>query len=232
MTALALPRLVLCDLDGTLADSIPDLAYASQCMARDLNLPIPTLEHIRCWVGNGMERLVKRVLTREMQAEPDVQLLQQAIALFQQHYTLCNGEHSVTYKGVNEGLEWLAAQGVELACVTNKPEAFTLPLLEALALEKYFTLIVGGDTLSNKKPDPQPLLHCMTHFAKKPSETVMLGDSKNDVQAARAAKIPVVCVSYGYNHGESIALSQPDVIIDSMTELATIFNQNQHYTMA
>lgn len=232
MSTLVLPRLILCDLDGTLVDSIPDLAYASQCMAGDLDLPVPTLEQIRCWVGNGMERLVKRVLTNDMHAEPDAQLLQEAIKLFKHHYTLCNGQHSVVYEGVYEGLQWLSTQGVELACVTNKPEDFTHPLLDALALEKYFTLIVGGDTLNTKKPDPQPLLHCMKHFNKKANETLMLGDSKNDVNAARAAKIPVVCVSYGYNHGESIALSQPDAIIDSMTELTSIFNKTQHYTMA
>jgi len=216
---LAMPELVLCDLDGTLVDSIGDLAHAVDAMMHHLALPVHGVDKIRQWVGNGAEKLVKRALADDMHQEPTAHLFEAGMPLFMQYYRQKNGQHSELYPGVREGLNWLKAQRCRLACVTNKPTDFTLPLLEQMQLNTDFELIICGDTLTHKKPHPLPLQHALDYFKVTPTNALMLGDSVNDVQAARAAKVPVVCVSYGYNHGESIQAARPEAIIDSLDEL-------------
>jgi len=214
-----IPKLVLIDLDGTLVDTVPDLAYAIDEMMSQLELPQRGEEKVRQWIGNGIERLVKRALLDGDKGEVDEELFQSALHLFKVSYDQVNGRNSKLYEGVQEGLDWLKSQDFPLACITNKAEQFTLPLLKALKIDDYFGLVISGDTLPQKKPDPLPLLHSAEFFGVDPHEALMLGDSINDVQAARAAGFKIICVNYGYNHGLDISDSNPDAVIDSLAQL-------------
>jgi len=216
------PKLVLIDLDGTLVDSVPDLAYAVDAMRRDLDMPEHGEDAVRNWVGNGVERLVKRALTGELEAEPDSELYEKGYPIFYKHYLESNGVYSRLFPGVEEGLKFLSDAGYSIGCVTNKAESFTLPLLEAKGILKYFGVVVSGDTLPVKKPAPEPLWHAAKHFSVEPENSLMLGDSMHDVQAARNANFKVIAVSYGYNHGIDIAEAKPDAIIDSFIELKSL----------
>ncbi len=211
--------MVMIDLDGTLVDTAPDLAAAADRMLAALGRPARDMAQYRAWIGNGVPRLVKRALTGEMQAEPEAALFDEALAVFQAHYRAHVSDFSRPYPGAVEGLERLKAQGFSLACITNKAEAFTLPLLKDLDLFKYFPLILSGDSLPRQKPDPLPLAHACRHFGIGPDHGVLVGDSSNDVQAARAAGMPVICVTYGYNHGHDIRDSRPDAVVDSLAEV-------------
>lgn len=213
-------KMVMIDLDGTLIDTVPDLAAAANRMLADLGRAAWDEAHYRTWVGNGVPRFVKRALTGDMQAEPEAKLFDQALDLFRRHYAAAVSDLSRPYPGVVEGLERFQAQGFSLACITNKAESFTLPLLRDLDLYKYFRLVLSGDSLPKKKPDPMPLLHACRHFGISPDHGVLVGDSSNDVQAARAAGMPVICVTYGYNHGHDIRDSGPDAIVDSLLEVS------------
>ncbi len=219
------PELVLIDLDGTLIDTVPDLAYAIDGMMSQLDLPQRGEEKVRHWIGNGVERLVKRALLDSNEGEPDEKLFQSALHLFKLLYASINGRHSTLYPGVREGLEWLKSQNFVLVCITNKAEQFTLPLLEALEITQYFQLVISGDSLPKKKPDPLPLLHAAKSFKIDPHSSLMLGDSINDVQAARAAGFQIICVSYGYNHGEDIRTAHPDAVIDSFAQLPSVIRR-------
>jgi phosphoglycolate phosphatase len=223
--ALKIPELVLVDLDGTLIDSVPDLAYAVDGMMAQLDLPLRGEDKVRDWVGNGVERLVKRALLDKLDGEPDSELFNKAMHLFDIFYTDCNGRYSRVFPGVRKGLNWLKSQGAILVCITNKAEKFTIPLLEALDLHHYFRIILSGDSLPKKKPDPLPLLHAAKKFKIKPSHSLLLGDSMTDVKAARAAGFDVICVSYGYNHGQDINLAKPDAVIDSFIDLPSLFEK-------
>jgi len=212
-------KMVMIDLDGTLIDTVPDLAAAANRMLADLKRSAWDMTHYRAWIGNGVPRFVKRALTGEMQAEPDAKLNEQALALFSRHYAAGVSDLSRPYPGVVKGLEQLAARGFSLACITNKAEAFTLPLLKNLDLYKYFQLVLSGDSLPKQKPDPLPLQHACRHFGIDTAHGVLVGDSSNDVHAARAAGMPVICVTYGYNHGHDIRQSLPDAVVDSLMEV-------------
>ena len=212
-------KMVMIDLDGTLIDTVPDLAAAANRMLADLGRPSWDIQHYRAWIGNGVPRFVKRALTGAMQAEPDPKLFEQALGPFRRHYGEAVSNLSRPYPGVVEALEQLTDQGYSLACITNKAEAFTLPLLKNLELYKYFKLVLSGDSLSKQKPDPLPLQHACRHFSIDTSHGVLVGDSSNDVHAARAAGMPVICVTYGYNHGHDIRQSLPDVVVDSLMEV-------------
>jgi phosphoglycolate phosphatase len=212
-------KMVMIDLDGTLIDTVPDLAAAANRMLADLGRPGWDEAHYRKWIGNGVPRFVKRALTGEMLAEPDAALFERALAIFRKHYGDAVADLSRPYPGVVEALERLSATGFSLACITNKAEAFTAPLLKQLDLYKYFKLVLSGDSLPKQKPDPLPLLHACRHFGITPDHGVLVGDSSNDVQAARAAGMPVICVTYGYNHGHDIRDSHPDAVVDSLTDV-------------
>jgi len=212
-------KMVMVDLDGTLIHTAPDLANCANRMLRDLGRKDWPLEKVMTWIGNGVPRLVKRALTGEMMAEPDAALYDKALALFEKHYAAAVSEFSRPFPGVIEGLDRLAAAGFQLACITNKAEAFTLPLLRNLGLYDYFKLVLSGDSLPKQKPDPLPLQHACRHFGIAPDHGVLIGDSSNDVQAARAASMPVICVTYGYNHGHDIRESHPDAVVGSLAEV-------------
>jgi phosphoglycolate phosphatase len=212
-------KMVMIDLDGTLIHTAPDLADCANRMLADLGRAPYPLETVMTWIGNGVPRLVKRALTGEMWAEPEVVLFEKALKLFQQHYAAHVSDLSRPFPGVVEGLEMLRQTGYRLACITNKAEAFTLPLLRNLDLYKYFELILSGDSLPKQKPDPLPLRHACRHFGITPDHGVLVGDSSNDVEAARAAGMPVLCVSYGYNHGHDIREARPDAVVGSLAEV-------------
>jgi phosphoglycolate phosphatase len=223
--SLRKPRMILIDVDGTLIDSVPDIAYCVDELMGRLNMPARGEAAVRHWVGNGVERLVKRALINRLDGEPDEGLFARALPIFMDIYAEQNGKRSRLFDGVEEGLAWLRAAGFRLGAVTNKPEQFTLPLLKQMALLDYFEITLSGDSLPRKKPDPLPLLHAAEALDVLPSRAMMLGDSRNDVIAARAAGFQIVCVNYGYNHGQDIRDSNPDAVIGSMVELKTLLAQ-------
>ncbi len=211
---------VVIDLDGTLLNTAPDLAHAARLMMADLGLPCPSLETISTYIGNGVSRLVKRVLTGDMDAEPDAALFEKAIASYEKHYGENVSRYSRPYPGVVEGLDAFKAMGVHLACITNKAERFTVPLLKDTGLIDYFELILSGDSLPKRKPDPLPLLHACEVFKVAPAELLLIGDSLNDTQAARAAGCPVFCVPYGYNRGRPVTELDLDAVVPTLADAA------------
>ncbi len=212
-------KMVMIDLDGTLIHTAPDLAASANRMLAELGMATHSQEQVERWIGNGVSRLVKRALTGEMQAEPEAALYEQAYPLFLKHYADLVSAQSRPYDGVVEGLQQLQAAGFELACITNKAESFTLPLLDDLGLRQYFKLVLSGDSLAKKKPDPLPLRHACEFFGITPDHGVLVGDSGNDTKAARAAGMPVICVTYGYAQGVDVRDLYPEAVIDSLTEL-------------
>lgn len=216
------PKMVLIDVDGTLVDSVPDLAYCVDEMMRRLGRPAHGEDKVRNWVGNGVERLVRRALVGQLDGEPSDEDFAEALPMFLELYAENTSQRSCLYPGVREGLDYMKSQGYLLGCVTNKAGQFTIPLLKDLGIHDEFGIVVSGDTLAVKKPDPQPLLYAAAHFGVGPADSLMLGDSKSDVTAARAAGFQIICMSYGYNHGEDIRNYAPDAVIDSMAELSNL----------
>ena len=218
------PELVLFDLDGTLVDSSPDLAYAADCMLVRLGMPRHGEARIRNWIGNGIERLVKRALTGAMHAEPDVELFKKAMPIFLEIYEQNACVLSRCYDGVTDSLNYLRENDYRIGCVTNKQARFTNILLQSLGIYDDFDIIICGDTLAKKKPDPLQLLHAAEYFNVSPECSLMVGDSINDVEAARAAGFQILCVSYGYNQGRDIREANPDAVVDTLCELPRLFN--------
>jgi phosphoglycolate phosphatase len=215
-------KAVVIDLDGTLLDTAPDLADSAMAMAADLGLPPITLDEVKTYIGNGVSRLVKRVLTRDMHADPAPKLFKQALPIYERHYAEGVSRKSRPFPGVVEGLQAFKALGVHVACITNKAERFTHPLLKDTGLFDYFELILSGDTLPEKKPSPLPLLHACVVFDCEPSELLLIGDSLNDTQAARAAGSHVFCVPYGYNRGRPVTELDLDAVVPSLAEAAKL----------
>ena len=219
------PEMVLIDVDGTLVDSVPDLAYCVDEMMKRLGMPEHGEAKVREWVGNGVERLTRRALIGQLEGEPDEALFDRAYPIFLELYAENTSKRSKLYPGVEEGLAYLKQAGYRLGCVTNKAEQFTVPLLKTLGVYDDFEIVVSGDTLPKKKPDPLPLLHVAEFFGVEPERALMIGDSVSDVTAARAAGFQIVCMSYGYNHGVDIRDANPDAVIDSMAELPDLLKQ-------
>ena len=222
MVSLRKPKMILIDVDGTLVDSVPDLAYCVDELMKRLGRAPHGEAKVRDWVGNGVERLVRRALVGQLDGEPSDEDFAAAYPIFLELYADNTSKRSCLYPGVREGLDYLKSRGYRLGCVTNKAAQFTIPLLKDLGVYDEFGIVVSGDTLPVKKPDPQPLLHAAAHFGVAPQDALMLGDSKSDVTAARAAGFQIICMSYGYNHGEDIRTYSPDAVIDSMAELPTL----------
>jgi len=219
------PKMILLDVDGTLVDSVPDLAYCVDAMMERLGRATYGEAVVRDWVGNGVERLVRRALIGKLDGEPDEADFEHALPVFLELYRDNTSGRSFLYPGIREGLDYLQGAGYPLGCVTNKAAQFTEPLLRHLGVYDYFDIVVSGDTLPRKKPDPMPLLHAAQHFGVDPGDALMVGDSVSDVKAARAAGFRIVCMSYGYNHGVDIHTANPDAVIDSLTEIQGLLEQ-------
>ena len=219
------PEMILIDVDGTLVDSVPDLAYCVDEMMAALDREPRGEERVRDWVGNGVERLVRRALIGALKGEPNEADFQRAYPIFLDLYAENTSKRSILYPGVREGVDMMKAAGYQLGCVTNKAAQFTEPLLKALGLYDDFSIVISGDTLSKKKPDPAPLLHAAEFFGCDPAAAMMIGDSVSDVAAARAAGFQIVCMSYGYNHGVDIREAAPDAVIDTLTEIMPLLEQ-------
>ncbi len=217
------PKMILVDLDGTMVDSVPDLAYCVDRMMERLGRPPWGEALVRDWVGNGVERLVKRALTGTLEGEPSEADFARALPIFLGLYEANTAVRSRLFPGVREGLAYLSWAGYPLACVTNKAAQFTEPLLRALGIRDFFLFVVSGDTLPEKKPHPAPLLYAAGQLGVPPEEALMVGDSVSDVRAARAAAFgAIVCVSHGYNHGLDIRTAAPDAVIESLSELPAL----------
>ncbi|MGB0849014.1 MAG: phosphoglycolate phosphatase [Thiolinea sp.] len=220
------PEMVLIDIDGTLVDSVPDLAFCVDETMKRCGYPMRGEAAVRKWVGNGVQRLIQRALANDLNGLPSDEDFAGAMPVFMELYAENVSKRSRLYPGVIEGLDYLASvSGLKVGCVTNKAAEFTQPLLENLGILERFAIVVSGDTLSEKKPHPLPLLHAAETLGVKPEASLMLGDSKSDVKAARAAGFRIICMSYGYNHGEDIRDYEPDAVIDSMTELQALIGR-------
>ena len=204
------------DLDGTMVDTQGDFVVALGLMLDELGLPRVDRDFVARTVGKGSEHLLRRTLE---QVGGDPALYDAAWDAYQRHYLAINGSASDVYAGVAEGLQLLRDAGLRLACLTNKPLAFARPLLAAKGLDGYFELVFGGDSFARKKPDPLPLLETCRALGTQPARTLMLGDSRNDAEAAHAAGCPVALVSYGYNHGEPIAMVPALAYLDRIDQL-------------
>jgi phosphoglycolate phosphatase len=204
------------DLDGTLIDTLADFVTVLNDVLTELALPSVSASFIRRTVGKGSEHLIHSTL-REVGAPPET--FAHAWPLYQARYLATNGNHACVYPGVVEGLKLFVARGWKLACVTNKPGAFVMPLLRKKRLDQFFDVVFGGDAFERKKPDPLPLIQACLALGCEPVNTLMIGDSSNDAQAARAAGCLVALVNYGYNHGESVTLVDADSVVSRLDEL-------------
>ncbi len=194
-------RAAIIDLDGTLCDTLGDFAVALNLTLAELGLPAIDSAFISRTVGKGSEHLLRRTLA---QVGGDAGLYEAAWQAYQTHYAAINGQHATVYDGALEGVQRLRALGWPLACVTNKPTAFAKTLLQRTGLLAHFDHVFGGDAFARKKPDPLPLLEACRALGTLPAQTLVVGDSRNDAEAAGAAGCDVVLVTYGYNHGEPI----------------------------
>lgn len=215
-------RMIAFDLDGTLVDSVPDLTWALTEMSRALGRAAPELAQVREWVGDGVQRLVKRTLTGSLDGEPETGLFEQGFRLFRDAYRRHLAVATRVYPGVRETLEQLRERGLCLACITNKAAEFTEPLLEAFGLRARFDIVISGDTLPERKPSPLPLLHAARHCRVAPELACMVGDSSHDMLAARAAGFHAVGVRYGY--GDTRLVPAPTAVLDSLGELPELLD--------
>ena len=215
-------RAAIIDLDGTMLDTVPDFHVAINRMRAEFALAPVTQEQVALMVGKGSEHLIRSVLALDYDAAGVAAHFDAAIDAYQRHYQAINGHYSVPYRDVEAGLQALQALGLRLACVTNKPIGFALPLLKQKGLDGYFEIVYGGDSLPKKKPDPLPLQTVCRDFELPAAQVVAIGDSSNDAQAARAAGCPVLTVPYGYNHGQAIHDTDSDGIVDTLLAAATL----------
>lgn len=217
-------RAVLIDMDGTLLDTIPDLAEAANRTLAEIGRAPLGIDTVRSYVGKGIPVLVKRCLSGHLDdnIEPDPDELALALPIFKRHYAAVNGLETTIYPRVIEGLVAMRDKGLQLACITNKAGDFALPLLERTGLARFFPVVVSGDTTPEKKPHPAPLLHACSKFGVAPKEAVMIGDSTNDALAGRNAGCRVLCVPYGYNEGGDVHDIDCDAIVDSLLDAAAI----------
>ncbi|MBK67559.1 MAG: phosphoglycolate phosphatase [Rickettsiales bacterium] len=211
-------KVVMIDLDGTLLDTAGDLAISANIMLRKLGAVELPLVTIQSYIGKGIPNLVSKCLANSFSNTLGPEFLAKALKIYEQAYTenLCNMTRP--YPKVIDGLRVFKKIGFRLACITNKPEAFTLPLLRDTQLLNYFDIVLSGDSLPRKKPDPMPLYHACEFFEILPTEMLLIGDSVTDIKAARAAGSYVFCVPYGYNEGKDVHELDCDRVIPSIYE--------------
>lgn len=214
-------KAIMFDLDGTLIDTAPEIAFAANQMLADMDLPALSQQRIAGYIGEGAQVLIRRCVSAALDATPEEAMLLRAQALFFLHYAN-NVARSRPYEGVVESLAILKGKGFKLACVTNKPAKFTLPLLQASGLMPFFEIVVSGDTLSKKKPDPMQLQHVCAKFNVLETEAMLVGDSETDVAAAHATGCYIVTVPYGYNQGRLIDESCVDAAIADFPDLVRL----------
>lgn len=212
-------RALAFDLDGTLVDSAPGLAQAIDHALADLQLPPAGVARASTWIGNGADVMMTRALTWALGREPQENEQRDARTLFDKYYADTVEAGSTLFPQVKATLAKLAEQGLPLAIVTNKPTPFIAPLLASLGIAEYFSLVIGGDDVVVKKPHPAAIFLVLGRFGVLPRQLLFVGDSRNDILAAQAAGVPNIGMTYGYNYGESIASSQPDLTLDSFDEL-------------
>lgn len=205
------------DLDGTLIDTLGDFTEALRRTLAELALPAIDRDAVATRVGKGSEHLIRSVLAH---VDAPAALYERAWEAYQRHYLAINGEHSAAYDGAHDALQALRDRGLKLACLTNKPGAFARPLLDAKGLAPFFDRVFGGDAFERKKPDPLPLLKTCEALGSLPGQTLMIGDSRNDAEAAHAAGCPVWLVTFGYNHGEPVEDVPAERHFSSWTDLA------------
>lgn len=215
-------KAVIIDLDGTLLDTAGDLALAANEMLRELRMTELPVSTIQTFIGKGVPKLVKRALTNNPDGEPDPELFEQALPIYERCYAENLHIHTRPYPGVVEGLNQLKQAGFRLVCITNKTEIFTLPLLRKTGLFDYFELILSGDSLPKRKPDPLPLLHACQQFSVPPKAALLIGDSSNDAIAARAAGCHIFCVPYGYNEGHDVRELDCDAVVDTIVDASRL----------
>lgn len=215
---------LLIDLDGTLLHTAPELAESANRMLRDMGRPAVSQDLLMSYIGNGIVWLVKRALTGDMHAEPDAALFEKALPIFEKHYTALLLQ-SKPFDGVIDGLNAMQTAGFRLGCITNKVARYTEPLLKGVGLAKYFEIVLAGDTLPEKKPHPMPLLHAAKFFGVPVEKLLLIGDSLSDTTAARAAGCPVVCVPYGYNHGEPVETLDLDAVIPTLRDVMKLIKR-------
>jgi phosphoglycolate phosphatase len=213
---------LLFDLDGTLVDSVPDIAFALNTMRAQLHLPTITLEVVKNIVGRGFPTTVQLILELDMTQTEAKKLHAKAFSLTLQAYSENHGKHTTIYVGVLSTLIFLKKHHYKMAIVTNKEEAHATALLEKVGLASYFDCIIGGDTTDHYKPHPDSIFEALSRLKSKPNDAIMIGDSKTDIDAAHNAAIPVVAVTYGYNHNTPISHYHPEYIIDAMSELPSL----------
>ena len=218
MSAAKRYRAALFDLDGTLLDTAPDLARAANLMLAELGRPALPEDEVRDYIGKGIVNLVRRCV--ESTGGGSEAQHQRALEVFERHYAGGIADASHPYPGVVAGLEALASAGIAMGCVTNKAGRFTEPLLELTGLRRYFGVVVSGDTVARKKPHADPLLYAADRLGAAPGETLMVGDSLNDVLSARAAGCPVVVVPYGYREGLSLDELKADAVVETVEDAA------------
>ncbi len=209
-------RAAIVDLDGTMVDTLGDFEVALRLTLADLGWPPVGRDFISRTVGKGSEHLLQCTLA-EVGAPASLQ--GQAWARYQHHYLAINGQHAEVFPGVAEGLRALRTAGLRLVCLTNKPTSFARPLLASKGLDRFFEQTFGGDAFEHKKPHPLPLLKTCEALGTTPAQTLVVGDSSNDAAAARAAGCPVVLVSYGYNHGETVSAAAADAVVDRLDQI-------------
>ncbi|MCX8662184.1 phosphoglycolate phosphatase [Gilliamella sp. B2911] len=212
------------DLDGTLVDSVPSLALAAQKMLADLELPTVTNEQVKNMVGNGIDVMLERVFN-VIGRNPSKEDFNKAKQLFNHHYDKVMDEQTTLFPHVKETLKTLYENHYPLALVTNKPAQFLPALLTSLGIKEYFSLVLGGGDVIKLKPHPAPLYQVMATFGLFSDQLLFVGDSKNDITAAKNANCPTVALSYGYNYGVSIASSKPDFLFDDFKDILTLLPQ-------
>lgn len=219
---------VLLDLDGTLLDTLPDLAASANQVRLALDMPLLDESVIGTFVGKGADNLIKRTLAGNLDApDPEPDLFARARGVFFEHYRATNGDRATLYPGVIEGLEAMDSLGIPMAVVTNKPYDFSVPLLERTNLMRFMQMVIGGDTCAKRKPDPEPILHACERLNSAPTATLTIGDSINDALAARAAGCSVVAVPYGYNEGNAVTDLPVDGIVQTILD-AVWWLQSNH----
>ncbi|MBF0428548.1 MAG: phosphoglycolate phosphatase [Magnetococcales bacterium] len=228
MTAPLDCRALLFDLDGALVDSAPDLWGAmNHVLIRHNFAPLP-LERVRHLVGHGARALLARGFWGDGAESPlNDPEFEVAVTEFLEYYRLHLTDHSVPFPHVSTTLARLTDLGFAMAVVTNKPEMLARLMLEQLDLMRFFSVVVGGDTLPVRKPDPGPLFYALKQLGVPTAQGVMLGDSETDLQAARNARIPVILFSYGYNRGIDVRDLGPDHVADHFDQLPNLLHSLQ-----